>query len=63
MTNTYRCNCNSPRKHRLTLDGGIVINSYKLELCDSCYMNQNKKYQTNYEVLLQNDLGDPDLCS
>jgi len=44
-----RCN-HSPKKFKLNFDGG-VLGHYSLELCNSCYVAQDKKFLISEERL------------
>ena len=42
--NNFSCNCNTKKQHRLIFDGSNVIGDYTLDLCNSCYFAQDKKF-------------------
>lgn len=43
IISVFTCCCPKPKKHGLTIDGGISGN-YQLELCSSCYSKEDKKF-------------------
>lgn len=47
---TYLCRCNKPKKHRLLLDGGSS-GHYIIELCQSCYTKEDKKFVIKEEEI------------
>jgi len=40
----------SPKKFKLTFDGGI-LGQYQLELCNSCYAAQDKKFLIKEKIV------------
>ena len=52
----FSCKCKFPRKYRLTFDGGSSGN-YSIELCESCYWNEDKKYLISEEKLTRGNLA------
>lgn len=49
MLDSFSCH-HSPQKFKLTFDGGQV-GQYFLELCNSCYAKQDKKFLIKEEVI------------
>lgn len=47
---TYSCGCNKPKKHRLLLDGGSS-GHYIVELCQSCYRKEDKRFVIKEEEM------------
>jgi len=50
MTQIFACKCDSPKIHRLLLDGGKSGNYY-LELCNGCYNSATKQFVISEENL------------
>jgi len=46
----FICSCDKPKKMRLIFDGGSSGN-YTVELCNSCYQKQEKKFLIKKEVI------------
>ena len=44
----FECRCGNPKIHKLTFDGGSS-GDYILELCDDCYVFQNKEFLIDEE--------------
>lgn len=47
----FSCQCKRKKSYSLTLDGGSS-GKYQLQLCKSCYQNEDKKFVISEEVLL-----------
>jgi len=50
IPSNFSCSCGKKKRHRLVFDGGI-LGTYKLELCNSCYFSQDKKFLISEETL------------
>jgi len=48
--NFFSCNCIREKSHKLVFDGGVV-GSYCIEICQSCYKSQGKKFLIKEEIL------------
>lgn len=44
------CRCKNKKTHKQIFDGGILGN-YIINLCDSCYLSQNKKFMITEEKI------------
>lgn len=47
---TFACKCKAPKKHRLKLDSG-PSGEYALELCESCYQKDDKRFVIEEEII------------
>jgi len=46
----YSCPCKTKKSYRLTLDGAST-GSYKIEICNDCYKNNNLEFLLKEEML------------
>lgn len=46
----FSCICNKEKTHKLIFDGGVLGN-YTINLCNSCYLSQDKKFMISEEKI------------
>jgi len=50
IPSSFACHCSAKKTRRLAFDGGI-LGHYHLELCNSCYVVQDKKFLIKEEII------------